>query len=102
MSESEQRIAQGVVELLAKKGLVVVTAEMADAALQHKKAVDRLMRRNSVTAYEASKFKLIGKTSLKTIKNMCADGRITEHEHYLDAAGTLRITTKAIKRLRDE
>lgn len=99
--EAEHRIVAGVIEGLLSKGLVVVTAEMADAALQHKKAVDRLMRKASLTAYEVAKFNLVGTRDVNTVKNMIADGRINKAKETFIKNGKLCITNACIKRLRD-
>lgn len=104
MSEQEtQKIVSGVLAGLLDSGHVLVTAELADAALQHKKAIDRLMRKSACTAYEVAKFKLIGTNSIRTIKAMVADGRINKlNETFISSEGKLCITNACLKRLRNE
>lgn len=98
MSETE-KIIQGVINGLKTEGLVLVPENLAVEAREILKAKQRLMQRKYLTAYEVSKFKLIGDISITTVKNMVKDGRIMDHEHFTDEAGKLYITREGIKRL---
>lgn len=101
MSEAqEDRIVDKLISKLASKGLVVVTAALADDALRIRKAKDRLMRRSKLTPYEVSKFKLLpGAPSLTTVKNMIADGRILKDEVFTDKNNKQYVTRECINRL---
>jgi precorrin-6B methylase 2 len=98
---SIDEILDAAVERLQGEGLVITTAEIADEGLKLMKAKERLMRRNHLTPYEISKFKLIGEKSILTIKNMVKDGRIMQHEYFIDKGGKMYITREGVKRLMD-
>ena len=101
MSETEKtELVESLIDGLAKKGLMVVPAHLADGALQLYKAKQRLMRRNKLTPYEISKFKLLpGAPSLPTVKNMISDGRIKANEVITDGAGKTYVIRAAVERL---
>lgn len=103
MSEAQKQMVDELVAGLAAKGLAVVPASLVEPAMQLQKAKAKLMKRAKVTPYECAKFQLIdGVTSIKTVKTMVKDGRITANESFTDRSGKLYITTSCINRLNDK
>lgn len=96
----EKNIINSLVEGLAAKGLAVVPANLVEPAMVLQKARARIMKRSKVTPYEIQKFGLVdGVKNQKTIKNMVKDGRIKQHEHFIDKSNKMYITTECINRL---
>lgn len=101
MSSAERKqMVDDLVEGLAERGLVVVPAALVDDALRLQKAKTKMMRRNKLTPYEVSKFKLLPNApSLNTIKKMIEDGRIKADETFVDRKNKTYITRGCINRL---
>lgn len=100
LTVSEENIINGLIERLSEKGMVLVSADIADEALKLQRAKTKLMRRAKLTPYEISKFRLLpGVTSINTVNNMIADGRILEDEVFVDKSGKRYVIKAAIERL---
>lgn len=98
--EKRKQLVDDLVKGLAERGLAVVPAVLVDEAMQLQKAKARMMRRNKLTPYEVSKFKLLPNApSLNTIKNMIEDGRIKPCETFVDRKNKTYITRACINRL---
>ena len=103
MSEQDhERIAEIVVDKLIEKGYAIGRADDINEALQRKKAAERLLRKNGLTPYEITKFKLLGDKTINTVYNMINDGRIDKANETYKVDGKIYITRECIKRLRDE
>jgi len=98
---TREAIRREYIQAIKDQGLILVPDHVGLKALEIMKEQEQLLKHKHLTPYQIAKHGLIpGITTLKTIKNMIADGRIGTNEWYLDAGGKYHILTQAIKRLR--
>lgn len=91
------------IDAIKAEGLVLVPEAVAGLAVDVFVKQKKLLSRKTLTPYTIAKFQLVpGVKSLKTIKHMALDGRISKNEFFIDASGKMQILTMAIKRLRNE
>lgn len=91
------------IEALKAANLVILPEDAAAFAHDFYKEQKKLLAQKALTPYQIAKYKLLpGVKTLKTVKDMINDGRITGSEYYNDTNGKLKISCVAIKRLRNE
>lgn len=88
---------------LKAEGLILVSEDIAKLGADIYLDQKRILKQKTITPYLIAKFRLLpGVKTLKTIKNMVEDGRISKNEYYIDNSGKMHILTMAVKRLRNE
>ena len=89
------------IQAIKDENLILIPAEYGEVVFDVVKKQQSLLKHKAVSAYMVAKYKLIPNVNtLRTIKNMVADGRISASECYHDASGKLHIITNYIKRVR--
>ncbi len=90
------------IQAIKDENLVLIPAEYGPHVMELINTQTRLLKNKSVSAYKVAKYRLIPNvTTVRTVKNMVADGRISPMHAYTDADGKLQIMTSAIKLLRN-
>lgn len=91
------------IQAIRDEKLILIPAEYGDLVFNTVKKQQDLLSQKAITAFKVARYNLIPNcTTIRTLKNMVVDGRISKHERYYDTSGKLYIMTNAIKRLRDE
>lgn len=96
-------IKRELIEGLREAGLILVPEKVAVFSLEFYNAKKKVLRNKYVTPSQIAKYGLLNKVkTIRTVKHMVADGRITPNEWFRDAKGHMQILTVAIRRLNGE
>lgn len=89
------------IQAIKDENLMLIPAEYGAHVMELVAVQNRLLKHKSISAYKVAKYRLIPNvTTVRTVKNMVADGRISAMHAFKDASGKLQIMTSAIKLLR--
>lgn len=85
---------------MKQQNLVLVHSSVAYYGFEFMREREAMLKLKAVTPNMIIKYKLLTNVkSVRTIKNMVADGRIGKNEWFKDSKGVMQILTAAIKRI---
>lgn len=100
---SGEDFKKSLAEFLKDEGLLLVPETLAQISADIYVHQHKLLKKKTITPYLIAKFNLIpGVKTIRTVKTMTEDGRIGKDEFFIDTNGRMKISTSAIKRLRNE
>lgn len=100
MLSLDQHTIDTVMATFKAEGLILVPEAVGKHASIFYDKREKLLKQKWVTAYEVAEFQLLNrKPTLKTVKNMIKDGRITKDENYINDKGVSMVLVAAIHRI---
>lgn len=90
------------IQAIKDENLVLIPAEYGPHVAELITQQNQLLKQKAISAYKVAKYRLIPKaTTVRTVKNMVADGRISKMHAYKDDKDKLYIMSAAIRLLRN-
>lgn len=99
MNSLDQHTINAVMATFKAEGLVLIPEEAGKFVTKFYEKRKTVLKQTWVTAYEVAEYQLLNKKpSLKTVKNMIEDGRITADETYKNK-GVHMVLVSALHRI---